>query len=84
MIDFSNCDFIAAEAAAAVSLKKTTCRSGRHTWIDPVSRERCCNPEWRRETRVCGEHADLDQYGRVYTDAGMVIGWAKIQGGNHA
>lgn len=28
-----------------------TCASGRHTWLDPVSRARCCNG-WHQELRV--------------------------------
>jgi hypothetical protein len=56
--------------------QKMTCCSGRHAWIDRTSRERCCNPAWRRDTRLFGEHIDLDQAGRVYSD-GFVFGWVR-------
>ena len=42
-----------------------TCKSGRHTWSDAVSAERCCNG-WHRELRLDGPEPGDDLEGRVY------------------
>ncbi len=40
------------------------CTSGRHTWIDEASAERCCNG-WQRELRLDGPEPGDDSQGRV-------------------
>jgi hypothetical protein len=54
------------------------CQSGMHEWVDPVSAERCCKPEWKRVLRILGDgEDDLDPDGRVYHDV-FVNGWVKV------
>lgn len=42
-----------------------TCKSGRHTWGDAISAERCCNG-WHRELRLDGPEPGDDPDGRVF------------------
>ena len=42
----------------------TACTSGRHTWTDETSAERCCNG-WHREIRLDGPEPADDPEGRV-------------------
>ena len=64
-----------------------TCKSGRHTWSDAVSAERCCNG-WHRELRLDGSEPGDDPEGRVYIgdlpESAVAflraVGWDKIAG----
>ena len=52
------------------------CGSGKHEWINPVSRKRCCKKEWKRILRPIYDTGGLDTEGRTYTDCGnFVHGW---------
>ena len=53
------------------------CYSARHEWDDPVIAERCCHPDWNRESRDLQTVEELDKDGRVYCRAGFVFGWVR-------
>jgi hypothetical protein len=42
----------------------TTCKSGRHDWLDEASAERCCNG-WHRELRLGGARPGDDPRGKI-------------------
>lgn len=55
------------------------CDSGKHEWMNPVCRDRCCKPEWKRILRLAVETHGLDDQGRNYTDDGAFVhGWKRI------
>lgn len=56
------------------------CRSGKHEWMDPVSAQRCCAPEWRRELRYGysePQPGDAED-GTVPAGGGMLYVWRRI------
>ena len=42
-----------------------TCTSGRHTWSDETSAQRCCNG-WHRELRLNGPEPGDEPEGRTF------------------
>ena len=59
------------------------CRTNRHTWLDPVSAARCCDPQWRRELRfgiadrIDGDAADGATV--VAGGGGQMFVWHRIE-----
>lgn len=58
------------------------CRSGKHEWLNTVSAERCCDPQWVREVRFGSERIDGDDdEGTSVTRncGGMVYVWHRVE-----
>lgn len=64
-----------------------TCAGGRHEWLERVSAERCCNPQWTRITLLPGERlGQVLEDTRVAPDGithapdGFKFAWMRIEG----
>lgn len=64
------------EAAAKASMESILCCSGRHPWIDPEDRRRCC-AGWRRVFGTDRQDVAGCEY-VVYVDGAGWLGWERM------
>jgi hypothetical protein len=57
----------------------STCGTGRHTWLDPHSADRCCNPSWAKHLVIYGPDAQPQPGDRPIPDLpGTAWRWVAV------
>lgn len=57
------------------------CKSGTHNWIDPISAERCCDPNYKRVLRTVSDPPFSDEVPggqRMTAVPGMLAVWILV------